>query len=119
MLREPVDRRELHAGIDWDVERARDRVSVAPTASMLAVSGSAQLGGTLAMVPNSGYVTSAAPGDVVPVLTYGSLSGAFTTVNSMPALDSGEDFTSTDDVTAKTVDAVVGARSRRSPRWRR
>jgi fibronectin-binding autotransporter adhesin len=76
--------------------------------SQLDVVGSASLGGTLAMVPSSGYASSAAPGDSVEVLAATSTpSGTFGSVTSNPTLQDGESYSAVYS-NPDQVDALVG-----------
>jgi hypothetical protein len=76
--------------------------------SQLDVDGSASLGGTLAMVPSSGYASSAAPGDSVEVLVATSTpSGTFGSVTSNPTLQDGESYSAVYS-NLDQVDALVG-----------
>ncbi|MEA2312313.1 MAG: fibronectin-binding autotransporter adhesin [Solirubrobacteraceae bacterium] len=76
-------------------------------ASQLAVQG-ATLAGTLAMQPSNAYASAAAVGDRIHVLRYtGTLTGAFDSVTSTPALAGGRSFAAQDDAANGLVDAVV------------
>lgn len=76
----------------------------------LAVGGSASLGGTLALIPTSGYVDSSAVGDSVSFLTYGgSLLGGFSGTTVNPALSCGKALSVVSDAGAKALKASVVA----------
>ena len=76
--------------------------------SVLAVHGSATLGGTVQAQPTSGYAGTAAEGDTFGALTYtGSLTGTFANVISQPTLHDSESLTAT--YGGGDVDLIVGA----------
>jgi len=77
---------------------------------VLAVGGSANLGGTLALIPSGSYADSAAIGDIVSLLTYGgSTLGQFAQTTVSPALSCGKVFATSLDEGAKAVKANVVA----------
>ncbi len=76
----------------------------------LAVGGSANLGGTLALIPSDAFAASAAIGDSFPFLTYGgSAIGQFAQTKVSPALPCGKVFANSLDEGAKALMATVGA----------
>jgi hypothetical protein len=75
----------------------------------LAVGGSANLNGTVALTPIDGYQDAAAVGDSVAFLKYGgSLAGGFATTTVDPALPCPKQLSVSSDAGAKTLKAVVG-----------
>ncbi len=78
----------------------------------LAVGGSANLNGTVALTPVDGYQDAAAVGDSVAFLTYGgSLAGGFATTTVDPALPCSKQLTVSSDTGAKALKATVGSAS--------
>jgi hypothetical protein len=77
---------------------------------VLALGGTASLGGTLALLPSGGYADSAAIGDSVSFLTYGgSAIGQFASTTVNPALSCGKAFATSIDEGAKALKASVVA----------
>lgn len=75
---------------------------------VLAVGGAATLNGTLALVPTDGYESSAAVGDSVAFLTYGSSqTGTFATTTANPSLPCPKQLTVSNDAGAKALKATV------------
>ncbi len=75
---------------------------------MLAVGGSATLGGTLALMPSAGYASAAAVGDEVEVLVYaGARPDPFGSLTTTPLLPCPKRFSAAYDDAAKSVSAVV------------
>lgn len=76
----------------------------------LAVDGSANLNGTLALIPTDAFAASAAIGDSLPFLTYGgSAIGQFAQTTVSPALPCGKAFAASLDEGAKALKATVVA----------
>jgi len=76
----------------------------------LAVEGSANLDGTLALIPTDAFAASAAIGDSLPFLAYGgSAIGQFAQTTVNPALPCGKVFSTSLDEGAKALKATVGA----------
>lgn len=76
----------------------------------LAVGDVATLGGTLALIPTSGFAASAALGDSVPFLSFGnSVGGGFGKTTVSPALSCGKTFSTATDTGAKLLRATVVA----------
>lgn len=91
----------------------RLEIEIAGTATeqfdALAVGGSANLNGTVALIPVDGYQDAAAVGDIVAFLTYGgSLTGGFATTSVNPSLPCPKQLTVSNDAGAKALKAVVG-----------
>lgn len=76
----------------------------------LAVGGSANLDGTLALLPTDAFAASAAIGDSLPFLTYGgSASGQFAQTTVSPSLPCGKVFATSLDEGTKALKATVVA----------
>lgn len=76
----------------------------------LALGGSANLDGTLALAPTNAFAASAAIGDSVPFLTYGgSATGQFAQATVNPELPCGKVFATSLDEGAKALKATVAA----------
>lgn len=75
----------------------------------LAVGGAATLGGTLALTLTGGFADSAAIGDDVSFLPYGSLAGGFATTTVAPTLPCPKQMIVSDDAGAKTLKATVSS----------
>ncbi|HEX5928062.1 MAG TPA: hypothetical protein VFY48_01580 [Solirubrobacterales bacterium] len=76
----------------------------------LAVSGNANLGGTLALRPIDGYADAAAVGDTARFLTYGGTrSNPFAATTVTPALACPKQIAASYDDAGKAVDAVVSS----------
>ena len=76
----------------------------------LAVGGSANLDGTLALIPTGGFENSAAIGDTIPFLTYGgSAIGQFAQTAVNPALPCDKAFAISLDEGSKALKATVVA----------
>ena len=74
----------------------------------LALGGSANLGGTLALIPTGGFADSSAIGDSVAFLTYGgSVTNQFAQVNLAPPLSCGKTISTSLDEGAKALKATV------------
>ena len=76
----------------------------------LAISGNANLNGTVALIPVDGYQSSAAIGDSVSFLTYGgSLAGGFAATTVNPSLTCPKQLTVSSDTGAKALKATVSS----------
>lgn len=75
---------------------------------VLAVGGSASLGGTVALIPSGGFLSSAAVGDNVSFLTYGgTATGGFATTTVNPALACPKQMSVSNDSGTKSLKATV------------
>lgn len=75
---------------------------------VLALGGTASLGGTLALIPTGGYADSSAIGDSVAFLTYGgSVVNQFAQTTVNPPLSCSKAFATSNDSGAKALKATV------------
>lgn len=75
---------------------------------VLAVGGTASLGGTVALIPSGSFLSSAAVGDNVSFLTYGgTATGGFATTTVNPALTCPKQISVSNDSGAKALKATV------------